>query len=122
MSITTDRRAPRLTQNDLARLNDAALEVILGHGVDRPSIDVELALWRALNAAHERVSRGPAWWRLVAGSPSRQEVLGALAAAAFQVAFDSAAATTDLAETERDLLFAFHLVDHKATARAALVV
>lgn len=116
-AVSTARPSTRLTQNDLAHLTEAALEVILGHHVDRPSIDVELALWNALNTAHEKASRPPRW-RLLAGgrTPSRQDVLATLAAAAFQVAVDSGVDPTDLLETELDLLFAFQSIDVTRTS------
>ena len=120
MSATVS--AAKLTHDDLARLTDAALEVILRHGADRPSLDVELALWSALGKAHQAEYRMARWLRLTgARTPSRQEILSALAAAAFGVALDSGAEASELLEIELDLLFAFQLVEVNEKARAVLV-
>src|SRR5262245_26372853 len=111
----------RLTQDDLARLNDAALEVILRHGTSRPSVEVELDLWRSLNQAHRNEYRMAKWLRLTgAHTPSRQEILSSLAASAFRVALDSGAAADELLEIELDLLFAFQLVEINEKARSVL--
>jgi hypothetical protein len=123
MSVTvTALSAAKLTHDDLARLTDAALEVILHHGAARPSLDVELALWSALGKAHQAEYRMARWLRLTGSrTPSRQEILSALAGAAFQVAIDSGAEASEMLELELDLLFAFQLVEVRATARAVLV-
>ena len=119
MSATT--AASKLTRDDLARLTDAALEVILHHGTPRASIDVELDLWRSLSAAHHSEYRMAKWLRLTGERvPSRQEILSSLAASAFQVALDSGAAADQPLEIELDLLFAFQLVEVNEKARAVL--
>jgi len=110
-----------LSLDDLGRLNDAALEVLLRHGVARPSIDVELDLWRSLEEAYRREQRTSKWLRLTGPrTSSRQEVLSALTAAAFQVALDSGTDESELTALELDLLFAFQLVEVNEEARAVL--
>jgi hypothetical protein len=121
MSATITASPAKLTKDDLARLTATALEVILGHGVARPSIEVELALWKALTTAHHAEYRMARWLRLTGTrTPSRQEILSALAAAAFQVAVESGSDAGELLEIELDLLFAFQLVEVNETARAVL--
>src|SRR5947207_625216 len=43
-----------------AELSDAALEVELRHGVAGPSVEVELGVWHALEAAAQRTAAGAA--------------------------------------------------------------
>jgi hypothetical protein len=118
---TTVRPAAPLSKDDLARLTEAALDVILQHGTVHPSVDLELDLWRALNRAHDAETRMTKWRRLTgARIPSRQELLSSLVATAYQVALGSGADSSDLPGIAQDLLFAFELVGFNSRGRAVL--
>jgi hypothetical protein len=106
--MSATRTAARLTQDELAQFNDDALQVILQHGTHQPSVEVELDLWNALQEAYRREHRHARWLSLAgARRPSRQNVLAALARAAFAVALDAGVPEEGLRELEIDLLFAF---------------
>ena len=121
-ALLTARPGVELSPDDLARLTEAALEVILRHGVGRPSVEVELDLWDALNRTYRSERRLARWLSLTnAQAPSRQKVLSTLAGVAFAVATDAGAGREDLLRLELDLLFALQLVEVNEKARAVLV-
>jgi hypothetical protein len=110
-----------LTESDLGRLHDAALDVILTHGVRDDSIGVEVDLWHALQQAIRRENRLMRWLHL--GRPnhsSGQDQLGALVRAAFEVARQHAVLEPG-GELELDLLFALNGVINRAAQYHAMI-
>jgi hypothetical protein len=103
-----------LTEIDLGRLYDAALDVILTHRVRSRSIDVEMDLWHAFEQAIHRENRLTRWLRL--GGPraaTRQDRLADLARAALEVAQKHLVFEPGV-EVEVDLLFALQAADDGA--------
>jgi len=72
----------------VATLTEAALEVALRQGVNQPSVDLEIALWRALQSA-----AGAAEPRMLGGSDGlrtdRKSFLATLTDAAYRTALVS---------------------------------
>ena len=72
----------------VAELTETALELALLQGVNRPSVDLEIALWHSLQGAAEAGKR-----RLAAGTdglqPDRKSQLATLTEAAYRTALVS---------------------------------
>src|SRR4051812_32579904 len=72
----------------VADLTETALEVALRQGVNRPSVDLEIALWHSLQSAAKDNNR-PASTGTDALRPDRKSVLARLTEAAYQTLLHS---------------------------------
>jgi len=82
------KTAPVLSDECVAELTETALEVALRQGVNRPSVEVEIALWHSLKSAAEEARRQRAGG--IAGlKPDRKSHLATLTEAAYRTALVS---------------------------------
>src|SRR5437879_4039454 len=106
-----------LTEGDLGRLHEAALEVILNHGVRDRSIDVELDLWHAFEQTLRPQGRLARWLGLSRPAIlSRKQRLDVLARAAVEVARKHLSGEPGIL-LHLDLLFALQSADNPSSSR-----
>jgi len=77
-----------LSDQCVAQLTETALEVALRQGVNRPSVDLEIALWHSLKSAAEG-ARQPGTGGIDGLKPDRKSHLATMAEAAYRTALVS---------------------------------
>jgi hypothetical protein len=77
-----------LSDHCVADLTETALELALRHGVNRPSVDLEIALWHSLQSAAAENKR-PVTSGTDGLRPDRKSTLARLTEAAYQTVLHS---------------------------------